>query len=95
MRVMLVLLVSASCATSDPLPTCAELGCKWAASGDPDRWTPCKDGTCFCDQPVPASACSRVPCGDGDACAAGSHAEFASYYITYPKLERVCFCDPD
>jgi len=94
---MLVLLVAigAGCAASSPLPTCAELGCRWAASGEADRWAPCADSTCFCDQPEPATACSRVPCGDGDACASGSHVEFAAYYITYPHLEHVCFCDPD
>jgi len=78
------------------LPTCAELGCRWAASGTPDDWSPCTEGECWCGDrskgPLDLSlSCTRTPCSDGpQLCATGQHAEHADY-----TGGSVCFCMPD
>lgn len=84
-------------------PTCAELGCGVAASGDPTTWTPCLDGACWCIEPPrgyaappPAVACTRVPCSSrAPRCARGQRDEHAAYYDPYPALGDACFCVPD
>lgn len=98
-----VIAMVVGCGTEPALPTCAELGCGVAASGDPVEWSPCKDDTCWCSLPphgyttAPAPvACSRVPCSAvAPLCPSGRHDQHAAYYDPYPVLGDVCFCVPD
>jgi hypothetical protein len=101
---VVVIALVVACAEQAPpdaaLPTCAELGCRWAASGTPgdgDRdWTPCSGEQCWCrGLRAESLACSRVPCGEDDACPASTYPVYGYYYIAYPNLEHTCFCDPD
>lgn len=102
--ILMILAVSfAACGGEPDLPTCAELSCRWAASGTPDHWTPCFTDKCWCDGGVGGGEqmqCSRTPCAAGDVpCAEGSHAEFNTYVVRDSDdaihEERVCFCMTD
>lgn len=102
MRVLMAAVIAIGACGVEPdnaarLPACAELGCRWAASGTPDDWTPCTEGQCWCDSsythqpPYVPVQCARTPCGDGpQLCATGQHAEHADY-----TGGSVCFCMPD
>lgn len=99
--VIAVVVLVAGCGVEQPesgarVPTCAELGCRWAASGTSDRWSPCTDGQCWCTDRTKGPndlslACTRTPCAEGpQLCAAGQHAEHADY-----TGGSVCFCMAD
>ena len=57
MKTMIVALLFTAC-TTDPLPSCADLGCSIAPSGSPDIWEPCEDpDQCWCNTEHEPLAC--------------------------------------
>lgn len=108
MRVLMGVLLAMAAGCTDavepaprdaPLATCAESGCRWAASGTETGWAPCFESVCWCDDisshhpPYPRFQCSRTPCADGpQLCPMGQHDEYAPYDGGHAS---VCFCMPD
>lgn len=100
--IVLMLLALGAC-SGDDLPTCAEMGCRWAASGSPDHWSPCTSDVCWCNTGPPGhlsdevSSCSRTPCAADGQCPDGLSPEFAQYTVPTGiaiMTRSVCYCMP-
>lgn len=101
MRASALVALLVACGAGQSMPTCAELGCAIAASGEPDDWTPCTSSECWCSVPtglygpIEWLACSRVPCASVEPlCPTARHAEYGEYFIDGVP-GRTCFCSPD